>query len=113
MKITATQLKQIIAEEIKRAQLTEKHGGGGNHAVYSSAISSALEAVCDEFKSQFDPMDPSMDASGGNQVWEAQCDEACEVLSQKFEELIMQVEEDLHLGKFYSETGAPLWRDMP
>ena len=29
MKITVAQLKQIIAEEIKRAQLTEEQGGGG------------------------------------------------------------------------------------
>ena len=101
MKITAAQLKQIIAEEIKRAQLTEEQGGGGNPELYSSVISSVLETVCDEFKSQFDPMDPSMDASGGKQVWEAQCDEACEVLGEKIKELIIQVEEDLHLGQFY------------
>jgi hypothetical protein len=101
MKITAAQLKQIIAEEIKRAQLIEEQGGGGNPELYSSVISSVLGTVCDEFKSQFDPMDPSMDASGGKQAWEAQCDEACVVLGEKIEQLIMQVEEDLHLGQFY------------
>jgi hypothetical protein len=104
MKITATQLKQIIAEEIKRAQLTEEQGGGGNPELYSSVISSVLGTICDEFKSQFDPMDPSMDAAGGRQVWEAQCDAACEpggVLDEKIEAIIMQAEEDLHSGKYY------------
>ena len=53
-----------------------------------------------------------MRASGGKQVWEAQCDAACEVLAQKIkerkiDELIMQVEEDLHTGQFYSETSMP------
>ena len=103
MKITATQLKKIIAEEIKRAQLTEEIKMG----VGSAELKTMLDVVCDDWKSQFDPMDPSMDASGGKQVWEAQCDAACEVLGEKIDELIMQVEEDLHTGQFYSETSMP------
>ena len=103
MKITATQLKKIIAEEIKRAQLTEEIKIG----VGSAELKTMLDAVCDDWKSQFNPMDPSMDASGGKPVWEAQCDAACEVLGEKIDELIMQVEEDLHTGQFDSERSMP------
>lgn len=104
MKITTTQLKQIIAEEIKRAVMNE---AGETGLRDSAAIQTMLDVVCDGWKLQFDPMDPSMDASGGKQVWEAQCDEACVVLGEKIEELLMQVEEDLHTGQFYSETSMP------
>jgi hypothetical protein len=97
MKITSQQLRKIIAEEVKRATLKEELGYGTG----SAELQTMLDVVCDGWKSQFDPMDPSMDASGGKQVWEAQCDEACVVLGEKIEELIMQVEEDLHLGQFY------------
>ena len=103
MKITATQLKKIIAEEIKRAQLDEQI----MLASSSAKLETLLDVVCGDWKSQFDPMDPSMDASGGKPVWEAQCDAACEVLGEKIDELIMQVEEDLHTGQFYSETSMP------
>ena len=104
MKITATQLKKIITEEIKRAVMNEAGETGPRDW---DAIQPMLDVICDGWKSQFDPMDPSMDASGGKPVWEAQCDAACEVLGEKIDELIMQVEEDLHTGQFYSETSMP------
>jgi hypothetical protein len=97
MKLTTAQLKQIIAEEIKKATLTEDVGMG----VGTAELQTMLDVVCDGWKSQFDPNDPSMDASGGKPAWEAQCEAACEVLGEKITELIMQVEEDLHLGQFY------------
>ena len=103
MKLTTAQLKQIIAEEIKKAHLTEDVGMGTG----SAELQTMLDVVCDGFKAQFDPKDPSMDASGGKAVWEQQCETACEVLGEKIQELIMQVEEDLHLGQFYTETGMP------
>ena len=103
MKLTATQLRKIIAEEVKRATLKEELGYGTG----SAELQTMLDVVCDGWKAQFDPKDPSMDASGGKSVWEAQCDAACEVLGEKIEELIMQVEEDLHLGQFYSEANMP------
>jgi hypothetical protein len=95
MKLTATQLRRIIAEEVKRVTLKE------DYVTVPTELQTMLDAVCDGWKSQFDPKDPSMDASGGKQVWEAQCEAACEVLGEKIEELMMQVEEDLHLGQFY------------
>jgi hypothetical protein len=97
MKLTTAQLKQIIAEEIKKATLTEDVGMG----VGTAELQTMLDVVCDGWKSQFDPKDPSMDASGGKPAWEAQCEAACEVLGEKITKLIMQVEEDLHLGQFY------------
>ena len=100
MKITTARLKQIIAEEIKKTQLRE---AVSQNRVGSAELQTMLDVVCDDWKSQFDPSDPSMDASGGKSVWESQCEAACEVLGQKIEELIMQVEEDLHLGQFYSD----------
>ena len=69
--------------------------------VGSAELQTMLDVVCDNFKSQFDPADPSMDASGGRAVWDAQCEAACERLGEKVTELIMQIEEDLHLGQFY------------
>ena len=101
MKITAAQLKQIITEEIKRAA-----GSGARlrQTPQIPAVKTMLDAICDDWKSEFDPMDPSMDAAGGRQVWEAQCDEACEpggVLDEQIEAIIMQAEEDLHSGKYY------------
>ena len=97
MKITTQQLRKIIVEEVKKATLKEELGYGTG----SAELQTMLDAVCDGWKAQFDPKDPSMDASGGKPVWEAQCEAACEVLGGKIEELIMQVEEDLHLGQFY------------
>jgi len=99
MKITASQLRKIIAEEVKKVKLKESVGMGPG----SAEMQTMLDVVCDGWKSQFDPKDPS----GGKPVWEAQCETACEVLGEKIEELIAQVEEDLHLGQFYSETGMP------
>jgi hypothetical protein len=96
MKLTATQLRRIIAEEVKRATLKEELGYGTG----SAELQTMLDVVCDGWKSQFDPKDPSMDASGGKQVWEAQCEAACEVLGEKIEELIMQVEDQLHDGVY-------------
>jgi len=98
MKITASQLKKIIAEEISKIRMDEAVEMG---PVGSAELQTMLDVVCDGWKSQFDPMDPSMDASGGKPVWEAQCEEACDVLGEKIQELILQVEEDLHLGQFY------------
>ncbi len=97
MKITTQQLKQIIAEEIKRATLKEyvlDYGTG------SAELQTMLDVVCDGWKSQFDPQDPSMDASGGKPAWEKQCDFACEVLGEKITELVMEIEEKLHRGEF-------------
>lgn len=97
MRITEGQLRKIIREEVKRARLVEDVGMG----VGSAELQTMLDVVCDNFKSQFDPADPSMDASGGRAVWDAQCEAACERLGEKVTELIMQIEEDLHLGQFY------------
>ena len=100
MKITTQQLRKIIAEEVKRAQLAEGAGGVG-----SAELQTMLDVVCDSWKMQFDSSDPSMDAAGGKSAWEAQCEMACERLGEKIEEVIMQVDEsDLHDGEFYSET---------
>lgn len=98
MKLTSSQLKKIIAEEVKRARMKESVGRG----VGSAELQTMLDVVCDGWKSQFDPNDPSMGANSGRPVWDAQCERACEDLGKKIEELIGQVEEDLYFGKFYS-----------
>ncbi len=96
MKISTAQLKKIIAEEVKRARLVEY--------VYpdvgSAELQAMLDVVCDGFKGQFDPADPSMDAAGGRAAWDAQCEYACEHLGEKVEELLMQIEEHLHQGQY-------------
>ena len=110
MKISRAQLKKIIAEEVKRARLVEGVGMSMDMGMMVSAeLQTMIDAVCDGFKSQFDPMDPSMVADGGKEVWDSQCDAACDHLAKEAQrlltELIIQVEEDLHSGQFYSGTG--------
>jgi hypothetical protein len=100
MKLNLSQLKQIIKEEVQKATLKEELA---SRSTGSAELQTLLDVVCDGWKAQFDPQDPSMDASGGKPVWNAQCDEACEILGEKIEELIMKFEEDLHLGQFYKE----------
>jgi hypothetical protein len=41
-----------------------------------------------------------MDAAGGRPAWEKQCEAACEDLGTKIEELVMQIEDDLHNGDY-------------
>ena len=96
MKITASQLRRIIKEEVKKVQATMGPVG-------SAELQTMLDVVCDDWKSQFDPADPSMDAAGGKSVWEAQCEVACEDLGMKIEELIMQVADKLHNGEYFKE----------
>lgn len=112
MKITISQLRKIIAEESKKVTLKEASGHGSDSAELSLMESAAerqvlLDVIFEGWKYQYNPHDPSMDAAGGKQAWESQCEMACEVLGEKIEELIAQVEEDLHLGKFYSEANMP------
>jgi len=101
MKLTATQLRRIIAEEVKRATLRE---GSDELSVasgdYAYKLDEMIAEIRNHFKSQFNPMDPSMDAAGGKPAWDAQCDAACEDLEKKINSLIMDVEEDLHDGVY-------------
>ena len=94
MKITVSQLRKIIAEEVKRVTLKE------DYVTVPTELQTMLDAVCDGWKSQFNPKDPNMDVSGGKPAWDAQCDYARDVLGEKIEELMMQVEEQLHRGEF-------------
>ena len=101
MKLTTAQLKQIIAEEIKKAHLTENVGMGTG----SAELQTMLDVVCDGFKAQFDTSvgKKAVRLYRGKDVWDQQCETACEVLGEKIQELIMQVEEDLHNGRFSQE----------
>lgn len=95
MKITASQLKKIIAEEISKIRMDEAVSPG---PVGSAELQTMLDVVCDDWKSQFDSDDPVMYSKA---VWDDQCDEACDVLGEKIQELILQFGNDLHDGKFY------------
>lgn len=97
MKITTNQLRQIIREEVSKVRRINEVSAG---PVGSAELQTLLDVVCDGWKSQFNPRDPSMDAAGGKSVWEHQCDMACDDLGMKIEELIMQVEKELHDGQF-------------
>lgn len=100
MNITIQQLKKIISEEIKKSYLKEEIGMGPG----SAELQTYLDIVCDGWKSQFDPNDPSM-ASEGKEAWDAQCDEASETLGEKIEESFMQTEESLYQGQFRDALG--------
>jgi hypothetical protein len=99
MRITQAQLRKIIKEEAARAKgkrLNEELGMGAG----SAELQTALDVICDGWKAQFDPGDPSMDAAGGRPAWDAQCEAACEELGAKIEELVMQIEDDLYNGDY-------------
>ena len=99
MRITESQLRKIIKEEaarMKGKRMNEELGYGAG----SAELQTALDVICDGWKSQFDPGDPSMDAAGGRPVWEKQCEAACEELGTKIEELVMQIEDDLYNGDY-------------
>jgi hypothetical protein len=95
MKITAAQLKKIIAEEIKKATLTEDVGMG----VGTAELQTMLDVVCDGWKSEFNPEDPIM-ASQGKDVWDEQCEFACKNLGDEIEQLIRETGYAVHRGEY-------------
>jgi hypothetical protein len=96
MKLTATQLRRIIAEEVKRATLKEELGLGKGDSSQAEldAKGNLLDIVCKRLKNYTPSEDP------GKPDWDAQCEAACEDLGAKIEELISQVEKDLHDGVY-------------
>ena len=95
MKLTTAQLKQIIAEEIKKAHLTEDVGMGTG----SAELQTMLDVVCDGWKSEFNPEDPIM-ASQGKDAWDEQCEFACKHMGDKIEELIRETNYAVHRGEY-------------
>ena len=93
MKLTTAQLKQIIAEEIKRAQLTEEIGMGTG----SAELQTMLDVVCDGWKSEFDPETHKRDT---RESWDEQCEFACKNLGDKIEELIRETGYAVHRGEY-------------
>ena len=99
MRITQAQLRKIIKEEaarMKRGRMNEELGYGAG----SAELQTALDIICDGWKGQFDPGDPSMDAAGGRPAWDKQCEAACEDLGKRIEALIFEIEDDLHNGDY-------------
>lgn len=102
MRITESQLRKIIKEEAARAKrkhLNEEFGQGVG--AVSAEMQAAIDMICDGWKQQFNPSDPSMDAAGGRGAWDAQCEAACEDLADLVESLIMKTESALHNGEYY------------
>lgn len=93
MKLTTAQLKQIIAEEIKRAQLTEEIGMGTG----SAELQTMLDVVCDGWKSEFDPEIHKRDT---RESWDEQCEFACKNLGDKIEDLIRETGYAVHRGEY-------------
>ena len=99
MKITTTQLKQIISEEIKKVRLTEQVGTEPG----SVELQTLLDVICEGWKSQFNP-----DVHKGNprrgldarSSWDEQCEYACKSLGEKIEELIMETGYSVHRGEW-------------
>jgi hypothetical protein len=103
MRITQAQLRKIIKEEAARMKGKRMNEGLGYYGAGSAELQTALDAICDGWKSHFYPGDPSMDAAGGRPgrpAWDAQCEAACEDLGTKIEELVMQIDDDLHKGDY-------------
>lgn len=93
MKITTAQLKQIIAEEIKKAHLTENVGMGTG----SAELQTMLDVVCDGWKSEFDPEVHKRDTK---ESWDEQCEFACKNMGEKIEELIRETGYAVHRGNY-------------
>ena len=96
MRITQAQLRKIIKEEAARMKGKRMNEGLGQ-VVGSAELQTALDVICDAWKAQIDPGDPSMDAA----TWDKQCNLACEHLANSIEELIMRTEDDLYNGDYY------------
>lgn len=94
MKITTSQLKKIIAEEVKKAIIGEAMEAG---PVGSAELQTMLDVVCDGWKSEFDP---EVHKGDTNESWDEQCEFACKHMRDKIEELIRETNYAVHRGEY-------------
>lgn len=106
MKLTATQLRQIIASEVRRLseaahpEPLEDFGHGGGKTF------EALEEIQQDWEVNFDEADPSMSAAGES-AWVEQCAEARKELEKLWAEAYNTVQDKLLDGQYTIGTGMP------
>jgi len=92
MKITANQLRNIIAEEVSK--LVKEDLGPTSGLGMRAAL-----AVVEALKDRFDPGDPSM-AAAGKRAWAQQCDAARDDFAVAFEGAMGEVLDKLYNGEY-------------
>jgi len=103
MKLTATQLKKIIAEEVRRARGGSRLSEGPSEVI--TQLDALVETLRDAWSGAYDDSDPSM-AAGGRDRWIDQVDVAVEELARLLGEAVSDVERRLYDGEF-DATGRP------
>jgi len=94
MKLTATQLRKIIAEETKKA-LRE----GGTDSNWNNVVDAAVTAFYDAAP-PYDRNDPSMSANGPT-GWDEQVEAAAEDLRNEIGVVLDKIVEKLHNGDYH------------
>jgi hypothetical protein len=92
MKITANQLRKIIAEEV--AKLVSEDVGPTSGLGMRAAL-----AVVEALKDRFDPNDPVM-AANGKRAWDQQCDASRDDLAIALEGAMGDVLDKLYNGEY-------------
>ena len=95
MKLTSTQLRKIIAEEVAAA-VEEAEGSGGNDM--NSVVDAALTAFYDAAP-QYDADDPSMRGPGPS-GWDEQVEGAAEDFRNELSALLDRIMDKLYAGEY-------------
>ena len=102
MKVTQSQLRSIIKQEVRRLsevmspEPIEDFGHGGG------AVFGALEEIQQDWEVNFDEGDPSMAAAGAG-AWSEQCAAARADLEAKWAAAYNEVQEKLLSGEYFKD----------
>lgn len=95
MRITVKQLKHLVREA----------AGDASRDLEMMKVN-FVNALRARLLASADASDPTIDASGGMSVWEAQVDEAMEEFEARLDELLDSIDQDLMNGEFYMGPGT-------
>lgn len=106
MRLTPTQLRRIIEEEVRKVTVLKEDGGpleseisNTQHAV---ELARAVSTINTDWGSDFNPSDPSM-AEVGEDAWFEQVDRAAEDLTASIAKAYNDVYSRLHNGEYYRD----------
>lgn len=92
MKITSSQLRRVIAEEVRR-RLSE------GPAEVAKAEDAWVDAIQEAWQGAYDSTSPSM-AAVGPEAWESQVEEAVAELVDRHAKLVAEIEDKLWGGQY-------------
>jgi len=111
MKLTSQQLKNIISEEVKKLRLetnalqvdsnVTQIKNNLSNVEGGPAFEAAVGRVRETWNNFYSDEDPSMEASG-LEGWSEQVDRACEELSEKIADLVVDIGNSLLDGEYGS-----------